>query len=396
MFSKTIVPSLFLVIASLALMPSCKKTNTQPAPIQPAPTQPAPVLTEQEILDKVLTLPQAAFNYSNIALPSYLNTVGMQSFDNTPASNPITDNGATLGRVLFYDKILSANNTTSCASCHKQANSFADTSQFSIGFAKGKTTRNAMTLVNAKYYPPGSFFWDQRAATLEEQVLMPIQNQVEMGLTLDVVESRLAQKDYYKILFKRAFGDTTITRGKISLALAQFVRSLVSFQSKYDAGLVIPQDQNGGFGNFTTQENNGKHLFQNHCGRCHGTALQIATQARNNGLDLVYTDNGVGGITKDAADNGKFKTPSLRNVAVTAPYMHDGRYATLEQVVAFYSDSVRGNSNLDKSLGTPPPNSQPLRLNLTQAQKDEIVAFLKTLTDNQFLTDVKYSNPFKK
>ena len=386
MFTKTTIRCLFLAMACLALVPSCKKDTAQPA---------VP-LTEQEILDKALTLPSSVLNYSNIALPSYINTVGMNGFDNTPANNPITDDGATLGRVLFYDKLLSANNTTACASCHKQANSFADPVQFSTGFANGKTSRNAMSLANARYYELRSFFWDQRAATLEEQGLQPIQNIVEMGMTLDELESRLAKQDYYKILFKRAFGDTIITRGKVSLALAQFVRSMVSFQSRFDEGKAAPPTQNGDFLNFTAQENNGMRLFVGNCASCHATPLHVGHEALNNGLDLVYTDNGLGDITKNAADNGKFKTPSLRNVAVTAPYMHDGRFADLAEVIEHYNSGVKNHPNLAPSMRTFGPDGQPKRLNLTQTQQDEIIAFLNTLTDNQFLTDIKYSDPFKK
>jgi cytochrome c peroxidase len=220
-----------------------------------------------------------------------------------------------------------------------------------------------------------------------------------MGMTLDSVEHRLAKQDHYKILFRRAFGDTAVTRGKISMALAQFVRSMLSFQSKYDNGIAAlghPPAPNDVFTNFSMQENNGMQLFQQHCARCHNTPLQIAPQARNNGLDQVYADNGVGDITKNAADNGKFKAPSLRNVAVTGPYMHDGRFSNLQQVVAHYNNGIRNHPNLDPSLRTPGPNGQPLRLNLTQVQQDELVAFLNTLTDNQFLADIKYSDPFKK
>lgn len=395
MFTRLLVP-VFLLAPFILLQSSCKKDRDAQTVVLPDTTS-APTLSEQEILDKVLNLPTTAFAYSNIPTPPYVNNPGVNNANNTPASNPITDAGATLGRVLFYDKMLSANSTTACASCHKQQNSFAEPNQFSTGFENGKTTRNSMSLANARYYQLGSFFWDQRAATLEEQVLMPIQHPVEMGMTLDDVENRLAKQAHYKILFKKAFGDTTVTRGKISMALAQFVRSMVSFQSKYDNGIAAlghPPGPGDVFPNFSQQENNGMQLFQQHCNRCHNTPLQIAPQARNNGLDMVYADNGVGDITKNAGDNGKFKSPSLRNVALTGPYMHDGRFSNLEQVVAHYNNGIRNHPNLDPSLRT--PNGQPLRLNLAPAQQQEIVAFLNTLTDNQFLTDVKYSDPFKK
>lgn len=393
MHTKAIISSIALAMLFITLMSSCKK-NTAPADI--IPTGSDIELTEQEILDKVLNLPSTPLNYSNITLPPYLNTSGMRSFDNTPANNPITDDGATLGRVLFYDKALSINNTTACASCHKQANGFADPKPFSSGFAKNTTRRNSMSLVNTRYSEHGTFFWDQRVASLEELVLHPIQDPIEMGMTLEELEIKLAKQDYYKVLFKRAFGDTEISRDKISLALAQFVRTLISFNSKFDEGMATPPMQNGGFVNFTLEENNGMRLFQTHCGRCHGTPLQLAPHAENNGLDLVYADNGLGEVTNNAADNGKFKTPSLRNVAVTAPYMHDGRFANLAEVVEHYNSGVQNHPNAHKSLLTLGANSQPKQLNLTQVQKDELIAFLHTLTDEDFLLDVRFSDPFKK
>jgi cytochrome c peroxidase len=300
--------------------------------------------------------------------------------------------------VLFYDKNLSLNSTIACASCHKQENSFSDPIAFSKGFLGGNTTRNSMSLANARYYTNGRFFWDERAITLEDQTLMPIQHPVEMGMTLDSVEKRLAAKDYYKVLFRKAFGDENITRDRVSKSLAQFIRSMVSYQSKYDAGMVAlghpaaPQDN---LSNFTQQENQGMHLFQQNCaGPCHNSELQNMQVARNNGLDLVFTDNGVGTITGRPGDNGKFKSPSLRNAALTAPYMHDGRFTTLAEVVEHYNSGVKDNVNLDQRLRDPVTN-QPQRLNLTQQQKDAIVAFLNTLTDNSFTADIKYANPFK-
>jgi cytochrome c peroxidase len=399
MFTRNAFPALYsgLLLAVLTL-PACRSKSDRD--INLPDTTKAPVtLTEQEILDKVLNLPMTSFNYAAINTPPYINNPPLTGADNTPLNNPITNEGATLGRVLFYDKALSVNNKIACASCHKQANSFTDDAQFSTGFGDGKTTRNSMSLANARYYQSGRFFWDERAASLEDQVLMPIQHPVEMGMSLDEVESRLNKLDHYKILFKRAFGDTIILRERVSRALAQFVRSMVSYQSKYDNGIAAlghPPGPGDVFPNFTPGENNGMQLYQQNCARCHGTPLHIGNQVRNNGLDQVYTDNGVGDITKNAVDNGKFKVPSLRNVAVTGPYMHDGRFATLEQVVAHYNNGIQNHPNLDQSLRTPGPNGQPIRLNLNPQQQGDIIAFLNTLTDNQFLTDVKYGDPFKK
>ncbi len=205
---------------------------------------------------EVLNLPANPFNYANITQPAYLNAPNIQGQINTPAGNAITDNGATLGRVLFYDKNLSINNTISCASCHKQANGFSDDAVLSKGFNGGNTGRNSMSLIDAKYYPNGRFFWDQRAASLEDQTLIPIQDMVEMGMTLPQLETKLKGLAYYPVLFNKAFGDNTITSAKIAAALSQFVRSIVSFQSKYDAGRaafpVVPAPPpNAVFPNFT-------------------------------------------------------------------------------------------------------------------------------------------------
>ncbi len=351
---------------------------------------------------QVISLPATPFNYSNPSLPAYLLTPNINGQMNTPTSNPITDAGATLGRVLFYDKNLSLNKTISCASCHKQENSFADPVAFSAGFANGHTARNAMSLIDAKYYPDGKFFGDERANTLEIQTLGPIQNPVEMGLTLDTLVGRLNALSYYPSLFTKAFGDQYISSDRVSLALAQFVRAIVSYQSKYDVGRQSfaanqPIDKVN-FPNFTADENRGKQIFfdpqLSSCAACHGTETFTAPGPKNNGLDLVYTDPGVGGITGITAQNGDFKVPSLRNIELTAPYMHDGRFTTLEQVVEHYSTGIKANANLSQQLKT--PNNTPRLLNLSTSDKAALVAFMKTLTDRSVTTDVKYSNPFMK
>ena len=375
------------VVVSTTFFIACKKDKT---------TSPAP-----DPVAIYLNLPEIPFNYSNPALPAYLNAPPIQAQINTPVSNPVTDWGATLGRVLFYDKTLSKNNTISCASCHIQANGFSDPLTLSRGFAGGLTGRNSMSIINAKYYPNGRFFWDQRAATLEDQVLMPIQDLVEMGVTLDTLVTRVQNQPYYSTLFTKAFGNNTINSNLISKALAQFVRSVVSFQSKYDAGrTTLPAGPapppNAVFPNFTAQENRGKEIFlspQNACAACHGTEMFTAPQEKNNGLDATITDRGFGAVTNNPADNGLFKVTTLRNVELTAPYMHDGRFNTLEQVVEHYSTGVKNHPNLSPQLRL--PGGQPRLLNLTAADKAALVAFLKTLTDTNVITDVKYANPFK-
>lgn len=352
-------------------------------------------LTDDQILALTLNLPANSFNYANINLPNYFLDVNLMQEDNTPNGNPITDDGATLGRVLFYDKKLSANNTISCASCHSQAHSFSDPVALSVGFEGGLTGRNSMGLANAKYYANGNFFWDERANTLEEQVLMPIQDAVEMGLSLSELVSKVGAENYYKVLFTRAFGDETVTADRISMALAQFIRSMVSYESKFDVGMSLAGNQNLNFPNFTASENLGKNLFfsnRTRCSDCHHTNAMVGDQARNNGLDAVLTDLGVAGVTGNNNDRGEFKVGSLRNIGLTAPYMHDGRFATIAEVVDFYNNGVQNSADLDNRLRV--QGGQVRRLNLNPAERQGMIDFLLTLTDNNFVTDPKYSNPF--
>jgi cytochrome c peroxidase len=351
-------------------------------------------------------LPATPYNYTAVSMPQYLKDylAANPSVDNTPAGNPITNDGATLGRVLFYDKSLSVNNTIACASCHHQDKAFVDGEVFSKGFAGGFTRRNSMALANARYFKGKKMFWDLRAATLEEQVLMPIQDMIEMGIpSLTALTDKLKTKSYYPPLFQKAFGSTDITSDKVSKALAQFIRSIVSFNSKYDQGL----DNN--LANFTAQEKAGLLRFQQlNCVECHSDLSTVVPRKNptmfiventgentgfgaNNGLNLVYTDNGIGEKTGLAKDMATFKMPSLRNIELTAPYMHDGRFTTLEQVLNHYQTGAKSHPNLGIQI---PGGGYGVAL-LTEADKANIIAFLKTLTDNTLRTDVKYSDPFK-
>ena len=340
-----------------------------------------------------LLLPATSFNYAAPALPANFLVNPILGEDNTPASNTNTDAGATLGRALFYDKRLSTNQTISCASCHQQAHGFSDPRQFSTGFDGSLGTRNSMGLSNARWYQRKKFFWDERAATLEDQTLMPIQNPVEMGMTLDALTNRLAAEPFYTNLFAQAFGSTAITTNRISRALAQFVRSIVTTQSRYDIGLT------NSFANFTAEEEQGRQLFfglngsKVTCSVCHITDNFVQTTIiDNNGLEFPYVDKGIGGISGVTTELGKFKVPSLRNIELTGPYMHDGRFTNLEQVVEFYNSGVVSNANLSLPLRS--VGGAPLRLNLTTAQKAALVAFMKTLTDTNLASDVKLSDPF--
>ncbi|NET33422.1 MAG: cytochrome-c peroxidase [Cyanothece sp. SIO1E1] len=363
---------------------------------------------DMQILSKELNLPPAVFNYANIDLPEHYKSAEANEADNTPDYNRITDMGATLGRVLFYDDKLSANNTISCASCHNQGAAFSDPRKFSIGLHGESTRRNSMTLINSRYYENQAFFWDERASTLEEQVLMPIEDHIEMGMTLDSLERKLQKLAYYQVLFRNAFGSEKVTSQKISLALSQFTRSIVSYNSKFDEGFIaagFPEDeeQMPDFPNFTRMENLGMDIFYRGrnggtCLYCHGTPQHVNDIAKNNGLDLSYSDKGKGEVTGRASDNGLFKVPSLRNIAKTAPYMHDGRFETLREVVDHYSDSVQNHPNLNFRLKTlddgEEGDAQVLRLRLSEEEKEALIAFLHTLTDEKVTTEEKYSDPF--
>lgn len=340
--------------------------------------------------DKTPHLPEVLYNYALPTMPAHFNGFLEQFAAANLADHPITDAGATLGRVLFYDKELSANRTISCGSCHHQERGFADVGATSVGHGSMHTRRNAMHLVNQFYVRRQ--FWDLRAQTLEEQVLMPIQDPVEMGLTLDELMERLRAKTYYPGLFNSAFGNDSITEGRIAIALAQFVRSMVSYRTRYDEG------EANGFADFTQLEADGRALFFNgttRCNQCHMTANFFNTDARNTGLDLDYADNGRGEITGNAEDNGKFKVSALRNVALTAPYMHDGRFNTLEEVVEHYNSGVQAHPNLDDRLTVESVvGGTPVQMNLSAYEKQALVAFLHTLTDEQLVNDLRFADPF--
>ncbi len=360
------------------------------------------------------TLPEEPYAYADVQSPAHMSidrgALGTAVHaDNTPAGNPITDEGATLGRVLFYDAKLSDNGTVSCGTCHRQEHGFSAPERLSVGLHGEMTARHSMGLANARFYEPGRFFWDERAATLEDQVLMPIQDPVEMGMDLEILEARLAETDYYPALFTEAFGSPEITSERIASSLAQFVRSMVSFGSRYDRAFEAGE---GGVPDFeavfTEEELLGLKLFEGEggsgmrggrmgmmgrgmgrgmgpgvtCSVCHTTTLQIADRPRNNGLDAVVTDAGAGG--------GRFKVPSLRNVAVRAPYMHDGRFQSLREVVEFYNTGVQPSRGVDPALHFASMHG----LGLSAAEVDAIVAFLGTLTDDAFLEDPKFSDPF--
>lgn len=338
-------------------------------------------------------LPRYTPSYPAHYTPAVLNT------DNTPVGNPVTDIGATLGRVLFYDKQLSVNGTVSCASCHSQSAGFSDTRVKSVGFEGGLTDVHSMRLTNTRFYTGNTMFWDKRAANLEAQSTQPIQNPVEMGFDaahggMGAVVERLKGIDYYPPLFNAVFGDPAITEQRIQRALAQFVRSMVSVNSAFDTGLAsVGGNLGADFPNYTTQQNLGKRLFLTPaspastgaagCASCHvPPTFALSAGSQSNGLDPMQTT--------------VFKSPSLKSVALDGAFMHDGRFTTLHQVVRHYNTGIQAGPSLDNRLrGAPGPGGmQTLRLNLSEAQIDAVVAFMQTLTDETLRTDPKFSDPF--
>jgi cytochrome c peroxidase len=390
------------------LLASGAVTAADPAPPpRTAPPKEAPMRGEQIAKPRTLKLPETPYNYANVELPAHFKTRAVRDLDNTPRDNPVTDTGATLGRVLFYDTRLSANGTTACATCHHQKHAFSDPGgKLSKGYEGKLTDRNAMPLTEARYYARGRFFWDERARTLEDQVLMPVQSKVEMGHELPRLFESLAEVPEYADLYKKAFGDSRVTRDRTAKALAQFVRALHSYQSKYDEGVAQVRSRNDEFPNFTREENRGKALFNQRCAVCHMPANQDAVfssqNTQNNGLDadVKVADLGVADATLDRNRAGQFKSPSLRNVEFSAPYMHDGRLATLEDVVEHYSTGIKLHPNLDGrlrnvALGPPGANRTARGFQFNPGEKAALVAFLKTLSDKKFVTDPKFSDPFE-
>jgi cytochrome c peroxidase len=305
-----------------------------------------------------------------------------------PRDNPLIEERITLGEKLFHELLLSRDATISCASCHDAKDAFADRRRFSIGVSNRPGTRNAMPLFNLAW--KSSFFWDGRAGSLRAQTLMPIQDHAEMdeALTNVVAKLKCAANDNasYRALFARAFASPEITAEKIGLALEQFVLTLTSFDSRFDRAVrgeaQLSADEKRGFKLFMTEYDPRRQQFGADCFHCHGGPLFQSQTFANNGLDSVFGDPGRAGVTGKNSDAGKFATPSLRNVALTAPYMHDGRFSTLEEVIEHYSSGVKRSATLDPNIAKHPDGG----LHLSSEDKQALVAFLKTLTDEKYLT----------
>lgn len=342
-------------------------------------------------------------DYANQTVPNYITK------DNTPATNPITNGGATLGRVLFYDKNLSTNNTIACASCHQQEFGFGDIPTASVGWEGGTTGRHSMRLVNTRFSTEEKFFWDERAASLEHQTTEPIQDHIEMGfsgangdLNFSDLISRLEGLSYYNELFTYVYGDAAITEERMQNALAQFVRSIQSFDSKYDIGRAQVNNNNQNFPNFTAAENAGKQLFSTPpnnggagCNTCH--------RAPEFDIDPNSNNNNVIGVIGDASstDLTNKRAPTLRDMVnpagvLNGPLMHDGSITSLEEVIEHYNliIPIAGNNQLDNRLRGGPGNPGQ-NLGLTATEKANLVAFLETMTGTDMYTAERYSDPFE-
>lgn len=350
--------------------------------------------------------PNNLHNYANQYIPNYITKFNGQN-------NPITNAGATLGRVLFYDKNLSSNNTISCSSCHQQANGFSDTAVVSQG-VNGTTGRHSMRLINVRFATESKFFWDERASSLEIQTTMPIKDHGEMGFSgtngdqpFSAFLTKLSNIGYYKELFKLVYGSEEITEVKIQNALAQFIRSIQSFDSKFDNGRSQVNADNQPFPNFTAQENQGKNLFLtppqfNAQGVRTGGGLgcQGCHRAPEFDIDPNSRSNGIGGSINGGPDFTNTRSPSLRdlvkvNGATNGPMMHTGVITTLQAAVGHYgnlTNAAINNPNLDPRLK---PNGIGQQLNLNAQEVNAVIAFLQTLSGTNVYTDVKWSNPFQ-
>ena len=306
-----------------------------------------------------------------------------------PADNPLTEEGVALGKKLFFDKQLSANSTQSCASCHQPKASFVDENQqFSVGVDGLLGFRNAMPLFNLAWNFSERFNWDGSGLSLERQAFEPVTNPIELHANWQEIANILNSDTSYPALFKKAFGTSNIDSVLVVKAIAQFERTLISANSKFDQFLL-------GNATLTPEEQNGFKVFMDEakgdCFHCHGSnnnPLWTDNQFHNNGLDAIYIDLGLGAVTGDPKDNGKFKSPSIRNLSFTAPYMHDGRFATLDEVIDFYSEGLQWSPNIDPLM----KNVDQGGVQLSEKEKADLKAFLLSLNDYDFITNTTFPN----
>ncbi|MFN9998240.1 MAG: cytochrome-c peroxidase [bacterium] len=349
--------------------------------------------------------PQSWTNYAGITPPAYI-------VKDNSINNPINNAKASLGRVLFYDKNLSVTNTISCASCHQQKFAFSDTATASNGVLGGTTDRHTMRLINARFAVEPTFFWDERAATLEAQTTQPIVAHNEMGFSgqtgrgnMNTLLTKLQGIGYYKELFTAVYGEVIITEARMQECLANFIRSIQSFDAKFDEGRALVVNDRTNFPNFTAEENLGKALFIDRpifdansirttgglgCNTCHLVPeFDISPASRNNGVIATLA-----GIGNDVTNT---RSPSLRDLmnssgVLNGPMMHNGKFRSLEAVVNHYASGIQNNSNLDPRLR--PTGTAVQQLNLQPGELQAIIAFMKTLTGKNVYTDRKWGSPF--
>lgn len=300
-----------------------------------------------------------------------------------PIDNPQTEEGIALGKKLFFDPVLSQNNTQACADCHAPEQAFADIDRFSDGVDGTLGTRNSMPLFNLAWHYDEKFFWDGNTFSLEHQAFVPVTDPREMKNTWLEVERKLQNHPEYPSLFQQAFGTSNIDSTMVTKAIAQFERTLISSNSKFDKHLLDEVT-------LTPEELNGFNVFMDEtrgdCFHCHGSdknPLWTDNTFHNNGLDETFTDLGLGAITGNPADNGKFRTPSLRNLAFTAPYMHDGRFTTLEEVINHYSEGLKHSPTVDPLMKQVAQGG----VQLTEQDKADLKAFLLALSDYEFINN---------
>jgi cytochrome c peroxidase len=354
------------------------------------------------MMQKHINIPATPYDYT-LVTPEYLRNSFFGGQSNTAE--------VTLGRVLFYDKNLSKDGSVSCASCHKQELAFSDDKALSDGVSNRSTARNSLALgsvLNFQVYYGDErfgrvpFFWDNSATTVQEQSERTLNNPAEMDMKLSEAASKVQKLEYYKPLFEKAYSTRTIREDQILNAIAAFVNAMPAYNTKFDKALSNHFKKtnstqnlvNATFDDFNDSERGGMKVYMQKCASCHGETIGAPAKTRaNNGLAVVYKDNGIAEKTGIGADEGIFKVPTLRNIVFTAPYMHDGSLKTLDDVLDHYSNNIQAHRNLDPLLKT---NGQPKKLNFTEKERTDLKAFLATVTDNELVKDERFSDPFKK
>lgn len=314
-----------------------------------------------------------------------------------PEDNPMTVEGVELGRKLFYEVKLSGDNSMACASCHAPSSAFSDPNQYSEGIDGIQGTRNSMALINLGW--DDFFFWDGRSSTLEEQILLPVEDPIEMHDTWQNVVSKLSASVEYKNLFFKAFGSPGVDKERAAKAIAQFLRTMISGSSKYDVmykyeyGLALSASEQAIYSTISLEEWAGYDLFKSlngaDCFHCHNGPLMQVKKFSNNGLDATFTDLGRGGVTGNPNDMGKFKVPTLRNIAYSAPYMHDGRFSTLDEVINHYSFGIEMSPTIDPLIEFASQGG----VQLDFAERELVKQFLLTLSDESFINNPDFQDP---